>query len=108
LKKRVAIWEKVQTIFYAEAPASGSANYFRLDARRKDVQGYEPGPYMHFWNVLAGAEVVMRELVERLDALCDARALPRELVSQRRSRRRARDRLGDVPVPSRARARSRS
>lgn len=22
-----------------------------LDARRKEVQGYEPGPYMHFWNV---------------------------------------------------------
>jgi hypothetical protein len=23
----------------------------RRDARHKDVQGYEPGPYMHFWNV---------------------------------------------------------
>ena len=44
-------------------PSSGSAgharrahdykfgDYFRLDARRKEVQGYEPGPYMHFWNV---------------------------------------------------------
>ena len=26
-------------------------DYFRLDARRKDVQGFEAGPYMHFWNV---------------------------------------------------------
>src|SRR5438034_73151 len=51
LKKRVAIWEKVQTIFYAEAPRIRLGDYFRLDARRKDVQGYEPGPYMHFWNV---------------------------------------------------------
>ena len=51
LKKRQAIWEKVQTIFYAEAPRIKFGDYFRLDARRKDVQGYEPGPYMHFWNV---------------------------------------------------------
>ncbi len=26
-------------------------DYFRLDARRKDVQGFQNGPYMHFWNV---------------------------------------------------------
>src|SRR5207302_1665000 len=50
-KKRVAIWEKVQTVFYAEAARIKIGDYFRLDARRKDVQGYEPGPYMHFWNV---------------------------------------------------------
>jgi len=50
-RKRAAIWEKVQTVFYAEAPRIKIGDYFRLDARRKDVQGYEPGPYMHFWNV---------------------------------------------------------
>jgi peptide/nickel transport system substrate-binding protein len=50
-KKRYAMWEKVQTIFYAEAPRLKIGDYFRLDARRKDVAGYEPGPYMHFWNV---------------------------------------------------------
>ena len=50
-KKRYAMWEKVQTIFYAEAPRIKIGDYFRLDARRKDVAGYEPGPYMHFWNV---------------------------------------------------------
>jgi peptide/nickel transport system substrate-binding protein len=50
-KKRYALWEKVQTIFYTEAPRLKIGDYFRLDARRKDVLGYEPGPYMHFWNV---------------------------------------------------------
>jgi peptide/nickel transport system substrate-binding protein len=50
-KKRYAIWEKVQAMFYAEAPRIKIGDYFRLDARRKDVMGYEPGPYMHFWNV---------------------------------------------------------
>ena len=51
MKKRVAVWEKVQAIFYADAARIRLGDYFRLDARRKDVQGYEPGPYMHFWNV---------------------------------------------------------
>jgi peptide/nickel transport system substrate-binding protein len=50
-KKRYAMWEKVQAMFYAEAPRLKIGDYFRLDARRKDVMGYEPGPYMHFWNV---------------------------------------------------------
>jgi peptide/nickel transport system substrate-binding protein len=51
LKKRQALWDKVQTVFYADAARIKIGDYFRLDARRKDVQGYEPGPYMHFWNV---------------------------------------------------------
>ena len=50
-KKRYALWERVQAIFYADAARIRIGDYFRLDARRKDVQGYEPGPYMHFWNV---------------------------------------------------------
>jgi peptide/nickel transport system substrate-binding protein len=50
-KKRLATWEKVQTLFYAEAARIKVGDYFRLDARRKEVQGYAPGPYMHFWNV---------------------------------------------------------
>ena len=50
-KKRYALWEKVQTLFYADAARLKIGDYFRLDARRKDVQGYELGPYMHFWNV---------------------------------------------------------
>ena len=50
-KKRVATWEKIQSLFYADAGRIRLGDYFRLDARRKDVQGYAPGPYMHFWNV---------------------------------------------------------
>jgi peptide/nickel transport system substrate-binding protein len=50
-KKRLATWEKVQTLFYAEAARIKVGDYYRLDARRKEVQGYAPGPYMHFWNV---------------------------------------------------------
>jgi len=51
VKKRAATWEKIQNIFYADAARIRLGDYFRLDARRKDVQGYVPGPYMHFWNV---------------------------------------------------------
>jgi len=51
VKKRQAIVEKLQTVFYADAARIKVGDYFRLDARRKDVQGYESGPFMHFWNV---------------------------------------------------------
>ena len=50
-KKRLAIWDKVQASFYTEAGRIKIGDYFRLDARRKDVQGHEAGPYLHFWNV---------------------------------------------------------
>ena len=50
-RKRYAIWEKVQALFYEEAPKIRLGDYFRLDARRKDVHGHRPGPYLHFWNV---------------------------------------------------------
>ena len=50
-KKRYATWEKVQSAFYADAGRIKIGDYFRLDAKRKDVQGYDPGPYLHFWNV---------------------------------------------------------
>jgi peptide/nickel transport system substrate-binding protein len=34
-----------------EVQDGGKRYVFRLDARRKDVQGFQNGPYMHFWNV---------------------------------------------------------
>lgn len=42
-----------------DAPAMGReldakirlGDYFRLDARRKDIHGHRAGPYLHFWNV---------------------------------------------------------
>ncbi len=50
-KRRAATWDKVQTLFYADAARIRLGDYFRLDARRKDVQGFENGPYQHLWNV---------------------------------------------------------
>lgn len=51
VKKRQAIIEKLQTTFYADAARLKIGDYFRLDARRQEVQGYDSGPFMHFWNV---------------------------------------------------------
>ncbi len=50
-KKRHAMWERVQTLMYEDAARMRLGDYFRLDAKRKEVQGFRPGPYMHFWNV---------------------------------------------------------
>jgi peptide/nickel transport system substrate-binding protein len=50
-KKRYAMWERIQTLFYEEAPRIKIGDYFRLDARRRTVHGYAGGPYMHFWGV---------------------------------------------------------
>src|SRR5439155_1757894 len=49
---------------------------------------------------LAGAEVVMRELVERLDALCDAAPFHASWYLKDVATGAHADRLGDVPVPS--------
>jgi peptide/nickel transport system substrate-binding protein len=51
VKKRQAAVERIQAIFYADAARIKVGDYFRLDARRKHVQGHEPGPFLHFWNV---------------------------------------------------------
>ena len=45
------MWDRVQALFYEDAGRVKFGDYFRLDARRKEVQGYRPGPFMHFWNV---------------------------------------------------------
>jgi ABC-type transport system substrate-binding protein len=50
-KKRFAMWEKVQSLFYEDAARIRLGDYFRMDGRRADVLGYQPGPYMRFWNV---------------------------------------------------------
>jgi peptide/nickel transport system substrate-binding protein len=51
VKKRFALWEKVQGLFYEDAARIKLGDYFRMDGRSVDVQGYQPGPYMRFWNV---------------------------------------------------------
>ena len=50
-KKRHALWEKIQALFYEDAARIKLGDYFRMDGRRADVQGYQAGPYMRFWNV---------------------------------------------------------
>jgi peptide/nickel transport system substrate-binding protein len=50
-KKRHALWERVQTLFYEDAARIRLGDYFRVDARRKELHGFRPGPYMYFWNV---------------------------------------------------------
>ncbi|HEX2483280.1 MAG TPA: hypothetical protein VHQ69_15485 [Methylomirabilota bacterium] len=35
----------------AGAPRGKNVMAISMDGRRADVQGYQPGPYMRFWNV---------------------------------------------------------
>jgi hypothetical protein len=46
-RKRLAMWERVQVLMYEDAARMRLGDYSRLDARRKDLQGFQPGPYMH-------------------------------------------------------------
>jgi peptide/nickel transport system substrate-binding protein len=50
-KKRKAMWEKVQTIFYEDVGRVKFGDYFGLSAVRKEVQGYRPTNEMNLWNV---------------------------------------------------------
>jgi ABC-type transport system substrate-binding protein len=50
-KKRFAHWERIQALFYEDAARIRLGDYFRVDARRKELQGFRPSPYMTFWNV---------------------------------------------------------
>jgi peptide/nickel transport system substrate-binding protein len=49
-KKRRAIIEKVQALFYEDVGRIKLGDYFTLDVTRKEVRGFKPGPYMYFWN----------------------------------------------------------
>jgi peptide/nickel transport system substrate-binding protein len=50
-KKRRAMWEKVQTIFYEDVGRVKFGDFFGLTATRKEVQGYRPTNEMNLWNV---------------------------------------------------------
>jgi peptide/nickel transport system substrate-binding protein len=50
-KKRRAMWEKVQTIFYEDVGRVKLGDFFGLTAARRDVQGYRPTNEMNLWNV---------------------------------------------------------
>jgi len=49
-KKRRAIVEKVQALFYEDIGRIKFGDYFDLWVTRKEVRGFKPGPYLYFWN----------------------------------------------------------
>jgi peptide/nickel transport system substrate-binding protein len=50
-KKRRAMWEKVQQIFYEDVGRVKYGDYFSLEVVRKDVQGHRPTNELNLWNV---------------------------------------------------------
>jgi peptide/nickel transport system substrate-binding protein len=50
-RKRRAMWEKVQQIFYEDVGRVKYGDYFGLTAVRKEVHGYRPVNEMNLWNV---------------------------------------------------------
>lgn len=49
-KKRRAIIEKVQALFYEDVGRIKFGDYFDLWVTRKEVRGFKPAPYLYFWN----------------------------------------------------------
>ncbi len=49
-KKRRALIEKVQALFYEDVGRIKFGDYFELQVTRKEVRGFKPGPYLFFWN----------------------------------------------------------
>src|SRR5215470_15480228 len=49
-KKRRAIIERVQAIFYEDVGRIKFGDYYNLQAMRKDLRGFKPGPFLYFWN----------------------------------------------------------
>ena len=50
-KRRKAMWEKVQAIFYEDVGRIKFGDYFTLDAIRTELRGYKATPELYFWNV---------------------------------------------------------
>jgi peptide/nickel transport system substrate-binding protein len=49
-RKRRAIIERVQALFYEDVGRIKFGDYFELWLTRKEVRGFKPGPYLFFWN----------------------------------------------------------
>ncbi len=49
-KKRKALIERVQAIFYEDVGRIKFGDYYPLQAMRKDLRGFRPGPFLYFWN----------------------------------------------------------
>jgi peptide/nickel transport system substrate-binding protein len=49
-KKRRVLIERVQAIFYEDVGRLKLGDYYPLQAMRKDLRGFHPGPFLYFWN----------------------------------------------------------
>jgi len=49
-KKRRAMIERLQGLFYEDVGRIKFGDYFDLWVTRKEVRGFKPGPYLYFWN----------------------------------------------------------
>ena len=49
-KKRRAMIERLQALFYEDVGRIKIGDYFDLWVTRKEVRGFKPGPYLYFWN----------------------------------------------------------
>ena len=51
VKKRKAIVERLQTVFYEEVGSVKLGDYFTLDVARRDLRGeFRTAPRLNFWN----------------------------------------------------------
>jgi peptide/nickel transport system substrate-binding protein len=51
VKKRRALWERVQQLFYEDVGRIKFGDFFTLDVTRKDVRGYTSINELPLWNV---------------------------------------------------------
>ena len=49
-RKRKAMWEKVQQLFYEDVGRIKFGDYFLLEVYRKELRGFKPTPELQFWN----------------------------------------------------------
>lgn len=49
--ERVKLWEKVQSLIFAEAPLVKIGDFNSLSAKSPKLQGFTPSPWPAFWNV---------------------------------------------------------
>jgi hypothetical protein len=48
-KKRRVIIERIQAVFYEDVGRIKMGDFFTLLVTR-DLKGFEPSPFLHFWN----------------------------------------------------------
>ncbi|OLB48990.1 MAG: hypothetical protein AUH99_12440 [Candidatus Rokubacteria bacterium 13_2_20CM_2_70_11] len=54
-KKRKALWERVQALFYEDVGRIKFGDYFSLDVVRGELKGFVSTPELHFWNAWLGS-----------------------------------------------------